>query len=181
MPSTEENSHPPEQPRADPGETPRRVSAVTTGVIAVNTMTPPRIISHHRPPPAASTQSLILAAPTHLHKGLDTPTDTSNLRLKPPTANEHYLRLRRHRLHPAQHRRTRHQQTQTIPRRGHPLRQTRLHLRRHGRCRLDPHLAPRPCSVIHGTRPSSPVPPDVHDLVATSRDAVTQIEGSPVS
>jgi hypothetical protein len=62
--------------------------------------------------------------------------------------------LRRHRLHPAQHRRTRHQQTQTIPRRSHSLRQTRLHLRRNDRRCLNPHLAPRPPSVIHRTGPS---------------------------
>ena len=58
-------------------------------------------------------------------------------------------------LQAAQHRRARHQQTQGLPGRGHPIRQTRLHVPRNHRYRLDQNLAPRPRSVIHGTRPST--------------------------
>ena len=54
-------------------------------------------------------------------------------------------------LQAAQRRRARDQQAQGPPRGGHPLRQTRLHVPRNRRCRLDQDLAPRPRPMIRGT------------------------------
>ena len=54
-------------------------------------------------------------------------------------------------LQAAQRRRTRHQQAQGPPGGGHPLRQTRLHVPRNHRPRLDQDLAPRPRPMIRGT------------------------------
>src|SRR4051812_6069428 len=54
-------------------------------------------------------------------------------------------------LQAAQRRRTRHQQAQSPPGGGHPLRQTRLHVPRNHRPRLDQDLAPRPRPMIRGT------------------------------
>jgi len=100
-----------------------------------------------------------LLQPRHPRLPAPTPHPRDHSRADRPTGPPHPPRrpatgLRLRRLQTAQHRRTLHQQTQTIPRRGHPIRQTRLHLRRHRRCGLDPHLAPRPHSMIPGTRPS---------------------------
>jgi hypothetical protein len=64
--------------------------------------------------------------------------------------------LRRRLVQEAQHRRALLQQAQAVPRRRHPIRQTRADLPGHHRRRLDQHLATRPGPMmIRGTRPSA--------------------------
>ncbi|MGW7461139.1 hypothetical protein [Streptomyces sp. NPDC054797] len=61
-------------------------------------------------------------------------------------------RLRQRALQETQHRRTHHQPPQRLPRRRHPLRETRLHLPRHRHTRSPRHLAQ---NMIRETVPSA--------------------------
>ncbi len=75
----------------------------------------------------------------------------------PPTTGQRRraaTAIRRRELQAAQHRRAVHQQAEGLPGGGHPLRQTRPHLPRQHRCRLDQNLAARPRPMIQGTGPS---------------------------